>query len=238
MSNRELRRVLLEKLGTSKHSMYQRAHRIKRKHGPMSTEDAINWMAVDNDIDVSRVLDKEEVDRVRQLRSSQALQVTGGDRGSARSGAARSMPARDTAPTPAVLFNRRRFHSIVVRSSRKLFVDGHHTEAVYRAFVRVNNRVKKVTGISDDGKGLMSKAFGGSSPVLRMTGLTNQSEIDEQEGTCFLMMGAMKGMRNPRVHEDGWEPDNDVAAVLDALSFASLLHRFLDRCEEYRQNNP
>ncbi len=133
------------------------------------------------------------------------------------------------------MFNARASHDAVVRSSRKLFVDGHHTEAVYKAFLSLNNRVKKLSGIADDGQGLMSKAFGGSSPALQMTGLTNQSEIDEQEGTCFLMMGAMRGMRNPRVHEDKWVPDNDVDAVLDALSFASLLHRFLDRCEAYRE---
>jgi len=233
MTDSQLRQALLGKLGTSKQAMYQQAERIKKKYGPMSTEDAIYWLAVDKGIDVSRFLDKEDFDRIRQMRSSQAPQVTASG-GQSSKAPAPAAPTRDSTPTPAATFNMRSFHPLVIRSSRKLFVDGHHTEAVYRAFVRVNNRVKKLTGISDDGEGLMSKAFGGTSPALQMTGLANRSEIDEQKGTCFLMMGAMTGMRNPRVHEDRWEPDNDVNAVLDALSFASLLHRFLDRCEASR----
>ena len=229
MTNNELRKALLEKLGTSKQAMYQQAEAIKKKYGPMATEDAIYWVAVNRGIDVSRFLDKAQVDRVRQLRSSQAPQAISSS--PAARPASASTPAGDAAPTPAAVFKARSFHTLVARSSRKLFVGGHPTEAVYRAFVRINNRVKKLTGISDDGQGLMSKAFGGSNPALRMKGLTNESEVNEQKGICLLMMGAMTGIRNPRVHEDKWEPDNDVAAVLDALSFASLLHRLLDRCE-------
>ncbi len=135
------------------------------------------------------------------------------------------------------MFNARAFHDSVVSSSRRLFVDGHHTIAVYKAFVRVNNRVKKLSGISDDGRSLMGKAFCEKEkhPVLQMSDLVKESEINEHDGIRFMMMGGWSAMRSPRVHEDEWEPDKDIATVLDALSFASLLHRFLDRCEAYRE---
>ena len=136
------------------------------------------------------------------------------------------------------MFDARSMHPSVIRASRKLFVGRHYSEAIYKALLRVNNRVKKLTGVADDGQGLMIQCFGGKTPKLRMTGLATKSEIDEQSGTCFLMMGAMTGLRNPRVHEDHWEPDNDMDSVLDTLSFASLLHRILDRCEAWQAANP
>ena len=237
-----LTNAILKALNISPATLSRRATRLARDHGPMSPDEARWVIAHEAGIDLRKhSLSRAQLDRVRELRPmTEAAQpeTRRGRRSPSAQPAPASAPAGDAALTPAAVFKARSFHTLVTRSSRKLFVDGHPTEAVYRAFVRINNRVKKLTGISDDGQGLMSKAFGGSSPALRITGLTNESEVNEQKGTCLLMMGAMTGIRNPRVHEDKWEQDNDVAAVLDALSFASLLHRFLDRCEAYRQNNP
>ena len=234
MTNRELRKALLKKLGASKQAMYQQAGRIKKKYRPISTEDAIYWLAVDKGIDVSKFLDKEDFDRIRQMRLLQAPQMNSDSRGLAPRPAVSPAPTRDTARTPAALFNARDFHSAVSRRSRKLFVDGHNKDAIRAAFQSVNNRVKRLSGLSRDGQPLMSDAFKEANSALQMSDLTTDSEINEHNGIRFLMMGAMTGMRNPRAHEDKWEPDDDVAAVLDALSFASLLHRFLDRCELYR----
>jgi uncharacterized protein (TIGR02391 family) len=77
----------------------------------------------------------------------------------------------------------------------------------------------------------MSSAFSGDEPAIQFSELKSPSEKDEQQGIMFLMMGGIAALRNPRSHEDSWEPDSDVHFVLDALSLASLLHRFLDRCD-------
>jgi uncharacterized protein (TIGR02391 family) len=187
-------------------------------------------------------LSQAELDRVRELR--RATKVT--EPPLVRTPphvAVRSLPistaARQVAPTPSAIFRARGFHGAIVRSSQKLFVDGYHTEALHKALQSVNNRTKRLSGIADDGQGLMGKAFSQESPALQMTGLTNASEVDEHNGTRLMMMGAMTGLRNPRAHEEGrWQPDDDLQSVLEALSFASLLHRFLDRCEAYREVNP
>ena len=186
-------------------------------------------------------LNQAQLDRVRELRPiTEAAQPE--TRRSRRSPSARpapaSVPASDAAPTPAAMFNARNLHPAVVRRSRGLFVGGHNKDAVRAAFQSVNNRVQRLSGLSRDGQPLMADAFREVGPALQMTVLANQSEVDEHNGTRFMMMGAWTGMRNPRAHEDKWEPDNDVAAVLDALSFASLLHRLLNRCEAYRASNP
>jgi len=127
-------------------------------------------------------------------------------------------------------------HRAVHNSSRKLFIGGHNKEAVEAAVLSMINRVKRLSRLrGEDGVPLMAKAFAKKNPALQMSGLTTESERNEHEGTRFLMMGAVQGLRNPRAHEDHWEPDEDIDSVLDCLAFASLLHRFLDRCEAYRQ---
>lgn len=77
----------------------------------------------------------------------------------------------------------------------------------------------------------MTYAFNPNSPQLQVNALSNESETDEQLGAMQIFAGSMSAMRNPRAHEDDWPPDRDDLTVLDALAFASLLHRILDRCE-------
>ena len=239
----DLNNAILKTLGISSMTLSRRAKSLAQRHGPMSGDEARWIIAHDAEIDLRKYgLSEVQLDRVRELRPS--TQVTepqlAGNRGAA---AAKSLPvpaaAKEAAPTPSAIFNARDFHQAIVKSSRKLFVGGHHTEAIHRAFQSVNNRVKKLSGIADDGQKLMGRAFAKKSPALQMTGLTSVSEIDEHNGTGLMMMGAMGGLRNPRAHEEGrWEPDDDLQSVVEALCFASLLHRFLDRCEAYREANP
>jgi len=68
MTDAQLRQAILAKLGVSSQALYQRAARIKRDFGPMSTEDAIYWIAVDLGFDLSRFVDIAVVDRIRGLR--------------------------------------------------------------------------------------------------------------------------------------------------------------------------
>ena len=79
----------------------------------------------------------------------------------------------------------------------------------------------------------MVQAFSEQTPELRLNDMSDTTERDEHNGLRFLMTGAMLALRNPRVHEDTWQPDSNVDAALDCLAFASLLHRFLDRCESH-----
>jgi len=134
--------------------------------------------------------------------------------------------------TRATRFGARNFHEIVVARSRRSFTAGEYQDAVLKAFRSVNNRVKNLAGSSLDGQKLMSRVFKDENPTLTLSDRATESEENEHEGTRFLMMGAMAGMRNPRAHEDHWARDEDEAYVLDALSLASLLHRLLDIADE------
>lgn len=202
----------------------------------MSRDEARWIIAHELGIDLGKFgVGREDVERVQRLRSSMqrgrpvalAAPVATGPTPS------RSTRSVSVGPTPASVFNSRGLHMNVEKSSRGLFVGGHATDAVRRAFQGVNNRVRKLASTTRDGHDLMAYAFKPESPVMRMTDMSSQSEIDEQRGLMYLMMGAMAAIRNPSTHDDAWALDGEQEAVLDALAFASLLHRYLDRCEEF-----
>lgn len=64
-TDKKLRAALLAKLGVTRQRLSQRANDIKRRYGPMHTEDAIYLIAHLEGIDVSKYLDRETTTRVR-----------------------------------------------------------------------------------------------------------------------------------------------------------------------------
>jgi uncharacterized protein (TIGR02391 family) len=101
----------------------------------------------------------------------------------------------------------------------KLFYDGHHAQAVEKAFKFLNNLVKKNSGIdSADGSGLMKSVFSAQNPVLCLNALSSKSEKDEQLGYMEIFSGVMTGIRNPRAHEHEWEDTEERAIELLCLA--------------------
>lgn len=66
-TNRKLRADLLDQLDCSPQALSQRVTVVKKKYGPMSTEDAVYLIAHKEGIDLSRYLDKSTIDGVRSL---------------------------------------------------------------------------------------------------------------------------------------------------------------------------
>lgn len=126
-----------------------------------------------------------------------------------------------TAESPLQLFDEMQFHTKVIESSRQLFKDGHYRDAIYRAFVEVNNFVKHRAKSQLDGKKLMSTVFSPVNPVIKLNSLKTQTDKDEQEGFMYLFMGAMQGIRNPKAHENIIQ--NNPYIALELIGFASLL---------------
>lgn len=241
----ELYQALLNKTGWSPAKLSRKAGALADDHGPMTPEEARYIIAHEHGIDLRKYgLSPEDIDRVRALRASGARLDAGSSRGRAvrpavaeRCVAQARTDATDRRPlTPSSLFDSRALHSRVVASSKKRFVNGHRSDSIRAAFQAVNNRVRKMSGITDvdDGQALVAKAFEDKNPTLRMTDLNTVADKDEHAGLRFLAMGGMRGLRNPRSHADEeWWTDGDVDFVLEALALASLLHRCLDLCEAY-----
>lgn len=122
-------------------------------------------------------------------------------------------------------FDERNIHPEISKIALKLFNNGHYSQATFEAFKHLDNSVKKLAGINESGFKLMMTAFAEANPKIRLTALSNQSEVDEQTGFKFIFAGSMSAIRNPRGHEITSDP---IDRCLDHLSFASVLLRRLE----------
>jgi uncharacterized protein (TIGR02391 family) len=120
-------------------------------------------------------------------------------------------------------FDQRNLHPQIEQVSKKLFDDGHYSQATFEAFKLVDKTVQKLAKSNLSGKKLMMLAFSETSPLIKLTALSTTSEMDEQEGYRFIFAGSAMAIRNPRGHEVNL-PDSP-SLCLDHLSLASLLLR-------------
>lgn len=111
----------------------------------------------------------------------------------------------------------------------KFLYAGELEEAIRVAFVRVNNRVKKMSGISADGASLMRTAFSKNDPKLKVNSLKTQEELDEQEGLMHIFEGSVLAFRNPHSHDDEKKISSQEAQRI--ISLANYLMLLLDRIE-------
>lgn len=147
----------------------------------------------------------------------------------------RRTPAQEALEESAPTFNGQPVHPFELRNVhtgfppkvRKLFDDGHGAEATFHAFKYVEKVVQRHTGSSLNGEKLMMAVFNEAGPAVKLNGLANPSEQDEQRGYRFIFSGAIVAIRNPGGHEITLSDDPDVC--LDHLAFASLLLRRLER---------
>ena len=131
-------------------------------------------------------------------------------------------------PKHIEIFDSLALHPEIKSASSSLFKDGHYTQAITEALKKVNNMVKRKSGMNDlDGKKLMLHVFSPNSPVLKLNQLGTNSETDEQEGFMHLFAGSIQGIRNPKIHDDIVQ-DDDPFKTIEYLCLASLLAKTID----------
>lgn len=122
---------------------------------------------------------------------------------------------------PATYFDRLNLHPRIQDVSRDLFVDGYHWEAVFAASKALVNYIKERSGRHDlDGASLARTVFSRNDPVLVFNDLSDQTDLDEQEGMMHLFEGAILGIRNPGGHSF---PEGPEQRALEYISLLSLL---------------
>ena len=124
-------------------------------------------------------------------------------------------------------FDERSIHPDLPGEVRRLFDNGHFSQATFEAMKFLDEEIQRIASDTDYGKSLMMRVFGGTPPKLPLNPGMTPSELSEQEGFKFLFAGAMAGIRNPRGHSTGVVDDPDTC--LDHLSLCSML---LKRLEE------
>lgn len=114
--------------------------------------------------------------------------------------------------------------------------DGRMSEAVLEALRSVEERVRSLSARDDFGHTLMESVFGARPPQLDITTTTGLPAEDEREGFRLLFIGAMLGLRDPRLrdpHSSGGAVPATVDETFEYLAVASMLMRRLD-CAQSR----
>ncbi len=127
-------------------------------------------------------------------------------------------------------------HADVRQAADRYLESGHMEVAIFEAFKAINNRVKAMTGLDEDGSKLMTHAFATENPRIILADLSTETGKNIQAGFRFLFMGAVQGIRNPDAHEQ-FRPLDDEEA-LEKLAFASMLIRRLDEARVIAPPHP
>jgi uncharacterized protein (TIGR02391 family) len=120
-------------------------------------------------------------------------------------------------------FEQRNIHPSLPPDVRRLFDNGHYAQSTFEAFKFLDKEIHRHSGLGETGFRLMMQALAESSPLVKLTPLSNASERDEQKGFQFVFAGSALAIRNPRGHEYSVKDDPDTC--LDHLSLASMLLR-------------
>ena len=120
-------------------------------------------------------------------------------------------------------------HADVLAFCRAELLADNYFHAVQEAVKSVADKMRRLTGVTDDGGSLVDRTLGGISPMLAINSRSTVSERSEQSGFANLVRGTFGMFRNPTAHEARihWEMTKDDAE--DLLTIVSLIHRRLDR---------
>ena len=124
-------------------------------------------------------------------------------------------------PSPSAYLDYLNLHPRIADVASDLLRDGYPWEAVFAASKALVNYVKERSNRHDlDGASLMRTVFSRNSPVLAFNDLSDQTDLDEQEGMMHLFEGVVLGIRNPGGHSF---PEGPEQRAIEYLSLISLL---------------
>ena len=124
-------------------------------------------------------------------------------------------------------FSVRNLYEKFPQKTKKLFDDGHYSEATFEALKFLDKNIQEISNSRESGVKLMMQVFGGPTPSVKLNPLSNKSEIDEQTGYKLIFSGIMSAIRNPKGHE--YEIEDDIDTCLDHLTIVSILIRKLEQ---------
>ncbi|MDB5583422.1 MAG: hypothetical protein JWR80_8598 [Bradyrhizobium sp.] len=119
-------------------------------------------------------------------------------------------------------------HPDVLVFCRAELLADNYFHAAQEAVKSVADKMRRLTGLTDDGGALVDRALGGEPPMLAINPRQTVSEKSEQSGFANLVKGTFGMFRNPTAHEARihWVMTKDDAE--DVLTILSLIHRRLD----------
>lgn len=128
----------------------------------------------------------------------------------------------------------RSVHHLVLSSCAAEIEDENYFHAVFETAKSLADRIRSLTGLSEDGVGLVDRAFGrgGSLPLLALNKLESRTDESEHDGYANMLRGLFGAFRNTTAHRPKVSWPISEQDALDMMTTASLLHRRLDTAVE------
>ena len=140
----------------------------------------------------------------------------------------RTLNATHGAATQALRaqIDRNFYHDAVM----EILKDTQNLDIVFESAKGLAQRVRDITGLTNDGGELFQTAFSLKDPWIIFNSLTTESEKSEYKGLKELLEAIFHLARNPAAHTPkiNWRVDENKA--LDILTLISFAHKYLGEC--------
>ena len=122
----------------------------------------------------------------------------------------------------------RRVHPDVLRFCKEELLKDNYFHAVLEATKSVADKLRSMTGLTDDGATLIDRTLAGEIPLLAINPLKTDSEKSEQRGFVNLVKGLFGMFRNPTAHAPkiSWAVNKEDAE--EVFTLLSLVHKRID----------
>ena len=133
-----------------------------------------------------------------------------------------------------------KIHSEIAKYCDEEWLNEDYFHAMEEVAKSVFDRMRKMTGIQQDGADLVNACFAiGKSriPVLALNRLESVSEQSEQKGFVNFCIGFYGLYRNPKAHNARVNEDVKLEQFAEVLVVASIIHERLDHAFLTRVNN-
>lgn len=94
-----------------------------------------------------------------------------------------------------------------------------YKSAILDAIHFLSDAIREKADLDIDGEALISKAFGGDNPLLKINKFQTQTEKDEHRGFFFSLKGLYAGIRNPRSHQQYEDSEQTANAIILFVDF-------------------
>jgi uncharacterized protein (TIGR02391 family) len=109
---------------------------------------------------------------------------------------------------------------------RNSFENRNYTGAIQDSMYFLSDLIRERSGLEGDGVALVGQAFGGRSPLLKVSKLKTESEKNVQKGVEQLLRGLYQAVRNPRSHGKHLDTEEDAVAM---ILFINYLVKIIDK---------
>ena len=121
-------------------------------------------------------------------------------------------------------------HYRVLKYCNEELLKENYFHSVLEATKSLCEFIREQTGLTEDGSGLIDKAFSTKDPYLALNALQTESEKNQQEVLAMMLKGINSMARNVTAHTPKIKWNIEESEAIDILMTISFLHKNLDNC--------